>query len=74
MSTRKTYTIHCDGAELSKDERAKDGVPRLVYCDAVVVGDESEPVDIVRYKATGAGWHCDKSTYDYCPSHVPVPV
>ncbi len=62
MSVRKTVTIHCD-ALVNVDGR-------MVRCDAAETGEESEPADIVRYKAAGNGWTCDRSSYDYCPEHA----
>ena len=62
MSKHTTITIRCDA--LVEVEG------RLVKCDAAATGEESETVDIVRYKASGMGWKCDRSSFDYCPEHT----
>lgn len=72
MSARKTITIRCDGAAL--EPTPTKHTSRLVQCERAVTGYESEPADVVRYKATAQGWKCDRSSYDYCPEHIPVPV
>jgi len=70
MSVRKTVTIRCDGASLELTVTKK--TTRLVQCERFVQGNESEPADIVRYKAAGEGWKCERSSYDYCPVHAPA--
>lgn len=70
MSAVRVVVLRCDGAEVAGGRAdLGSGILPFIRCDESFVGDEAEPVAMVRRRARTAGWVRQDGAWDYCPAH-----
>jgi len=69
MSATQVIVLRCDGADVPAGTPSDQIAAKLVRCRSTFIGDEAEPMAIVRKRAKRAGWSRRDGAWDYCPEH-----